>query len=94
MPYILYRILLILSGRKELPLPFFSLLNLWGKDGFSKFHEACYDLIQAPVSHHFKRNEIQEMAMKSHLNIQKLDMINQTMWTLVASIPKSSEPNG
>lgn len=65
-------------------LPYYDLFALWGKDGFSKFHEACFDLLHAPISHHFRKSELQHMASQNSLDIVKLTMINKTMWTMVA----------
>lgn len=78
---------------KTKKLPFYSLLYLWRKEGFSKFHEACFDLLHAPVSYHFKRDELVGMTKSSALEILDLTMINRTMWRLVAQ-KTSASPTG
>jgi len=65
-------------------LPFFKVLNLWSYGGFQKFWEACFDLLHAPISYHFKKFECENLAQKNNLKIVKIDMVNDTMWCLVA----------
>ena len=64
--------------------PYAELLSLWSKDGFKKYHEACYDLLHAPISYHFKKSELLEMAHEKELSIVKIEMKNKTMWTMIA----------
>jgi hypothetical protein len=64
-------------------MPYYKLFSLWGKDGYAKFHEACFDLLHAPISHHFKKDELLSMGLANHLHVRSLQMINKTMWTMV-----------
>lgn len=66
-------------------LPYFDLLACWYKNGFRKFWEACFDLLQAPVSRHFRREEILALSNAKGLALKKIEMINKTMWTMVVT---------
>jgi len=68
-------------------LPYAKLFALWRKDGYAKFHEACFDLIHAPISYHFKYREVHALAHNNGLTLKKLEMINSTMWTMLAQKP-------
>ncbi len=68
-------------------LPYAKLIALWRRDGYPKFHEACFDLIHAPISYHFKYREVHDLARNNGLTLKKLEMINSTMWTMVAQKP-------
>ncbi len=48
----------------EARLPFYELLASWHKTVFKKFREACFDLIHAPISYHFKKDEMHALAKK------------------------------
>jgi len=65
-------------------MPFFKLLTLWRGGGFRKFWEACFDLLHAPISHHFKKEEVTALADENAMSIITLRMVNDTMWTMVS----------
>lgn len=88
MLYTVHRVYCMLP-RKSARLPFRELLRLWGQDGFTMFHHACFDLLHAPVSHHFRRREIEDMARNNGISIRTLHMVNGTMWTLAGTTPAS-----
>lgn len=69
-------------------LPFRELFRLWGRDGFTMFHHACFDLLHAPVSYHFARHELEEMARSNRVHVRTLHMVNRTMWTMVGTTPE------
>lgn len=68
-------------------LPWNDLFALWRRDGFKKIWEACFDLIHAPVSHHFRQAETAGLALNNGLEIRRLELVNATMWTMVARKP-------
>lgn len=70
--------------RLSAKLPWNQLFSLWLRDGFGKIWEACFDLLHAPVSYHFNQTEVTNLATDTGLRIQSLEMVNKTMWTMVA----------
>lgn len=73
---------------------FFDLFSCWHEHGFSKFWEACFDLIHAPVSYHFRKSEVESLAISNDLEISSLEMTNQSMWTLVCRRGEASNSFG
>ncbi|GFK94833.1 Ubiquinone/menaquinone biosynthesis C-methyltransferase UbiE [Fundidesulfovibrio magnetotacticus] len=71
-------------------LPYYDLLTLWYRGGFEKFHEASFDLLHAPISYHFYRDELVNMANENNLELLTLSMVNRTMWSMVASKPPAN----
>ncbi|KJU84508.1 hypothetical protein MBAV_003299 [Candidatus Magnetobacterium bavaricum] len=68
-------------------LPYYHLFSCWNKNGFNQFHEACFDLIHAPISYHFKEYEMLSMAKAMNLEVEKLELVNSTMWSMTAIKP-------
>jgi ubiquinone/menaquinone biosynthesis C-methylase UbiE len=64
-------------------LPLFEHMIFWSKDSLSFIWIACFDLIQAPVSYHFKKQEVSEMAHSQDLEIEKLTNTHGTTWSMV-----------
>ncbi len=75
----------VISSRYIERIPLSKILLLWYKNGFSKFWEACFDLLQAPVSYHFKKEEMIQLAEENGQTILKLENTFLTTWTLVAT---------
>ncbi|MDL2279350.1 hypothetical protein LJC15_01630 [Desulfovibrio sp. OttesenSCG-928-G11] len=71
--------------------PYYELMRLWIPGGFSKFHEACFDLMHAPISYHFQEHEMRALADANGLTIQTLALINRTMWSMVCIKPTSRQ---
>lgn len=67
--------------------PYYDLMILWSSGGFKKFHEACFDLMHAPISHHYTRQEVEHMAQANQLKILLMKHTNKTMWTSVCIKP-------
>lgn len=64
-------------------LPLFDHMIFWAKDSFSFIWLACFDLIQAPVSYHFREREVIEMANNNNVEILKLINTHGTTWSFV-----------
>ncbi len=64
-------------------IPLFDHMIFWSKDTFNFVHTACFDLIHAPISYHFKKAEIVAMANENALRIKVLDNVHGTTWTFI-----------
>ncbi|MBI2996280.1 MAG: methyltransferase domain-containing protein [Candidatus Melainabacteria bacterium] len=64
-------------------LPLFEHMMFWSKSSFKFFCMTCFDLIHAPISHHFRKFEIQEMAKSNKVIISELTNTHSTTWTLI-----------
>ncbi|MBF0312113.1 MAG: methyltransferase domain-containing protein [Oligoflexia bacterium] len=69
-------------------IPFKDQLSEWWAHGFKKFWEACFDLLHAPISYHFKHAEMVEMANTTNAEVTKLINTNSSLWTMVV-VPKN-----
>lgn len=69
---------------------FYRLFDCWFRHGFPKFWEACFDLMHAPVSYHFRKGEMVRLASDNRLDIVALELKNQSMWTMVCRFPKGT----
>ena len=75
----------VISSKYIERIPLSRILLLWYENGFNKFREACFDLLQAPISHHFKKEELRHLAETNGQTILKLENTFSTMWTLVTT---------
>lgn len=73
------------SARRWLPLA--SHMLLWAEGTFSTVWCSCFDLLHAPISYHFRREEMLIMAQENALKVQTLTNTNGTLWSLVAEKP-------
>lgn len=53
-------------------IPLFEHMMFWSKGNFALISTSCFDLMHAPVSYHFRKNELEEYAKIVNLNIEKL----------------------
>ena len=53
------------------------------KDSFKNIWISCFDLVHAPISYHFKKTEILELASKNKVSIEQLNLTNGTTWSMV-----------
>jgi uncharacterized protein YbaR (Trm112 family)/SAM-dependent methyltransferase len=67
-------------------IPLFEHMIFWSKTSFKCNRTACFDLIHAPISYHFKKRELIAMAEDNGVIIQKLENIHGTTWSLVAKV--------
>lgn len=73
-----------LGSRTAAKMPFFELLSLWRGGGYRKFWEACFDLLHAPISYHFRKTEVSSLADENRMAIISLNLVNDTMWSMVS----------
>ena len=71
------------SGVKGGKLPLYEDLLYCSGNRFPFLLMVCFDLLHAPISHHFKKDEIIENARKANLEIQKLVHTHGTTWSFV-----------
>lgn len=64
-------------------LPLYEHLLFWAKNPFRKIWASCFDLIHAPVSYHFTRDEMLTLAQSRSLTVETLRHTNGTLWSLV-----------
>jgi uncharacterized protein YbaR (Trm112 family) len=55
----------------------------WSKLSLKSIWAACYDLMTAPVSYHFKKSELEEIAFSHSLQIIKLVNTHSTTWSMI-----------
>lgn len=87
----LYRPAGALCRRLAARLPLFEHMMMWSRQPFSLVWLQCFDLIQAPVSHHFRRAEMEALAAEQGLMIRTLVNTNGTLWTMVAEVPAAAQ---
>jgi hypothetical protein len=56
----------------------------WSKSTLRFIWSACFDLLHAPISYYFTREEMIELAHSNDLVIEKLINTHGTTWSLVA----------
>jgi SAM-dependent methyltransferase len=65
-------------------LPLFEHMMFWSRNNFATIWMSCFDLIHAPISYHFTRAEVENLAQSNDLAIEKIVNTNGTLWSLVA----------
>jgi uncharacterized protein YbaR (Trm112 family) len=90
---LLYSVIVIIYRplQKRFPLglrklvPIFDHMMFWAqhKRLFSFCQVTCFDMIHAPISYHFKRQEIEKMAEMQRVTILKLVNTHQTTWSMI-----------
>jgi SAM-dependent methyltransferase/uncharacterized protein YbaR (Trm112 family) len=68
-------------------LPLYKHFMMWKAEPFSLVWMQCFDLVHAPVSYHFRRAEMEELARSNDLRIVTLTNTNSTLWSLIAERP-------
>ena len=66
-------------------IPLSMSLLLYYQSGFKMFWEVCFDLLQAPVSYHFTREEMIQFAEENNQTILKLVNTFSTTWSMVST---------
>ena len=74
----------LLPSRLCKKIPLFDHMMFWSKGNFELIRTSCFDLIHAPVSYHFRRNEVQKLAQLANLHIDKLINTHGTTWSMTA----------
>lgn len=68
-------------------LPLYPHMMLWRQNSWSWVWLACFDLIHAPVSFHFRREDMENLAAENGLKVLTLVNTNTTLWSMVAERP-------
>ncbi len=66
-------------------LPLSELLKFWAPRPFHGIWCSCFDLMHAPISYHFRQNELTKLAEKHGTRVDKLIRTYGTLWSLVAT---------
>ncbi|MBF0473837.1 MAG: methyltransferase domain-containing protein [Nitrospirae bacterium] len=74
----------ILSKQTCNKIPLFDHMIFWSKVSFKWIDLACFDLIHAPISYHFKKEEFIKMARDNNATIKTLNNTHGTTWTFIA----------
>ena len=64
-------------------LPLNEHLMVWSNNGFKLIWLSCFDLIHAPISYHFRKEELLGLARENKLEVEKIVNTNGTLWSLV-----------
>ncbi|MBI3542107.1 MAG: methyltransferase domain-containing protein [Deltaproteobacteria bacterium] len=66
-------------------LPLFEHMIFWSRSDLAFLSMACFDLLHAPVSHHFPREEVLQLAGASGIACRTLENTHGTTWSLVGT---------
>ena len=66
-------------------LPLHEHMLFWSHNSLKTICWQCFDLIHAPVSYHFRKSEIEELARENHLDIRVIENTHGALWSLVAA---------
>ncbi|PKL49342.1 MAG: hypothetical protein CVV42_06525 [Candidatus Riflebacteria bacterium HGW-Riflebacteria-2] len=70
-------------------IPLYEHMNLWSKNRFITTWMSVFDLFHAPISYHFRREEVIGLAEENAMTIANLRHTNKVLWSLIAR--KSSD---
>lgn len=66
-------------------LPLNDHMLYWARyNSFKTIWTWCFDLIHAPISYHFRKDEVIALAKGNNLRIRLLENVHGTTWTLIA----------
>ena len=68
-------------------LPLFEHMMFWAKNDFYLVWTSCFDLIHAPISYHFHKIEVEDLANRNNLQVEKIVHTYGTTWSFVGSKP-------
>lgn len=71
-------------------LPLSEHMLFWSRNDFRSIWTICFDLIHAPISYHFRRQEMLLLAEDNELIVNTLINTHQTLWSMVALKPNES----
>ncbi|MGN7611819.1 hypothetical protein ACQZV8_07010 [Magnetococcales bacterium HHB-1] len=63
-------------------LPLFDHMMFWAPNNLSFVWAACFDLMHAPISYHFSKDEMLSLARDNQLEVQALELTHGTTWSL------------
>lgn len=73
----------VLSPDSCRKIPYFEHMIFWSQDSLNFIWMACFDLIHAPISYHFRKHEIEAMAQSNRVQQDVLENTHTTTWSLV-----------
>lgn len=65
-------------------LPLHEHLLFWSQNRFKTTWMGIFDLFHAPISYHFKREEVEKLACENDLNITLIHHTNGVLWSMIA----------
>jgi uncharacterized protein YbaR (Trm112 family) len=81
---VIYIPLNMISKKLITKLPLNEQLMCWSANSFKMIWVMCFDLLHAPISYHFKKQEVENLSKKNKLVTIKLINTQGTTWSLVA----------
>ena len=74
----------LISNKAVSRLPLHDHMVFWAPNGFQFIWLACFDLLHAPISHHFSKSEMERLATRESQSITVLEHTHGTTWSMVA----------
>lgn len=74
-----------LLGKTSRKIFLYEYMIFRSKDSFKSVWVSCFDLIHAPISYHFNRKEILNLAGDNDVSIKRLILTNDTTWSMVGA---------
>ncbi len=65
-------------------IPLFDHMILWSKNRFITTWMSIFDLFHAPISYHFRREEVTRLAEENNMTIECLRHTNRVLWSMIA----------
>ena len=81
--HIIYKPISVLAPKIGKRIPLYDHMIFWSHNSFKILWLSCFDLMHAPISYHFKHDEIIQMADENNLKIRKLINTHGTTWSLI-----------
>lgn len=72
-------------------LPLNDHMMFWSSNPFAIVWLSCFDLIHAPISHHFRREEVEGLAVVNGCAIKRLVLTHGTTWSLICQKPSKTK---
>lgn len=66
-------------------IPLYEHMIFWSECNLKFIWTACFDLLHAPVSYHFRRDEIVSLAASGKIGIRTLVNTHQTTWSMIGT---------
>lgn len=89
--YAVYVPLNTLSKSISKYLPLNDHMMYWSKyNSFKTMWTWCFDLIHAPISYHFRKDEVVGLAKRNNLQVRYLENVHGTTWTMIAEKQQGS----
>lgn len=69
-------------------MPLYHHMMMWSRNSFKSIWVSVFDLIHAPISHHFSRSEVERLVVAGGFQIETLKHTNGVLWSMVAIVSK------